>query len=62
MSWNLGVKPARTTLLEEAMHSMTSGWVVSGVLRDWGDRGGEDTSAEVGVDVVGFEEHCFADI
>lgn len=25
MSWYLGVKPARTTLSEEAMHSMMSG-------------------------------------
>ena len=24
ISWYLGVKPARTTLSEEAMHSMTS--------------------------------------
>lgn len=27
MSWNLGVKPARTTLSEEAMHSIMSGLV-----------------------------------
>lgn len=32
MSWYLGVKPARTTLSEEAMHSMMSGegWVNGG--------------------------------
>ena len=31
MSWNLGVKPARTTLSDEAIHSMMSAQVTQSV-------------------------------
>ena len=67
MSWYLGVKPARTTLSEEAMHSIMSFRIVF-VSRISGLEGGSGggsrergrTATKICVDVVGFEEHCFA--
>ena len=65
VSWYLGVKPARTTLSDEAMHSIISAvfhaWSVGGFF--WGGRRGGRVlaAAEVGMDVVGFEKHRFAD-
>ena len=64
MSWNFGVKPARTTLSEEAMHSIISvittyEFLLPGSKEGGGDRGGVEerrrhTTREISVDIVCF--------
>ena len=56
MSWNLGVNPARTTLSEDAMHSIMSENLLTVFYRSLYLA---LTSTEVRVDVVGLQKHSF---